>query len=433
MAPRRAALESVERVLDPNVLTIGFARRFATYKRAALLFSDEERLARLLWNEERPVQVVFAGKAHPADRPGQRVIRDIFERTQAPRLAGRAFILEDYDMRIARYLVQGVDVWLNNPRRPLEASGTSGMKAAANGIVNVSVLDGWWDEGWNGTNGWAIGGRETLDDEEAQDAADAADLYRILEEEVVPRWYERDAKGLPPAWVELDEGVHRLDHLALLDDAHARGVRRAALPAGGPLERAPDGRPGHLPRRDSELPPPTEPVPGRRAGPGSPASSGLDEDRRRLRPAADQSDSPARSATRAPRLARRARRAPAMAADAVLAPSRRATDAAEVVERTSCATRAGVDRHERPLALGRSLEHDRLADRADHARPRPGGARHASWRAAAERGHARHAAPGRRRRARPDTSAGSRGRGGPPWRSRRRSRCTALPAGSAAA
>ncbi|HVQ21977.1 MAG TPA: alpha-glucan family phosphorylase, partial [Candidatus Saccharimonadia bacterium] len=142
-------------------------------------------------------------KAHPADRPGQRVIRDIFERTQAPRLAGRAFILEDYDMRIARYLVQGVDVWLNNPRRPLEASGTSGMKAAANGIVNVSVLDGWWDEGWNGTNGWAIGGRETLDDEEAQDAADAADLYRILEEEVVPRWYERDAKGLPQAWVDL--------------------------------------------------------------------------------------------------------------------------------------------------------------------------------------------------------------------------------------
>jgi starch phosphorylase len=196
-------LESVERVLDPEVLTIGFARRFATYKRAALLFSDEERLARLLWDEHRPVQVVFAGKAHPADRPGQRVIRDIFERTQAPRLAGRAFILEDYDMRIARYLVQGVDVWLNNPRRPLEASGTSGMKAAANGIVNVSVLDGWWDEGWTGTNGWAIGGREPSPDEEAQDAADADDLYRILEEEVVPRWYERDEKGLPLAWIEL--------------------------------------------------------------------------------------------------------------------------------------------------------------------------------------------------------------------------------------
>jgi glycogen phosphorylase len=196
-------LESVEHVLDPDVLTIGFARRFATYKRAALLFSDEERLARLLWNEERPVQVVFAGKAHPADRPGQRVIREIFERTQAPRLAGRAFILEDYDMRIARYLVQGVDVWLNNPRRPLEASGTSGMKAAANGIVNVSVLDGWWDEGWSGTNGWAIGGREPSHDEEAQDAADAADLYRILEEEVVPRWYERDDAGLPRAWIDL--------------------------------------------------------------------------------------------------------------------------------------------------------------------------------------------------------------------------------------
>ncbi|MET1231543.1 MAG: alpha-glucan family phosphorylase, partial [Candidatus Limnocylindrales bacterium] len=198
-----SVLESVERVLDPGILTIGFARRFATYKRAALLFSDEERLARLLRDDERPVQVIFAGKAHPADRPGQAVIRDIFERSQAPQLAGRAFILEDYDMRIARYLVQGVDVWLNNPRRPLEASGTSGMKAAANGIVNVSVLDGWWDEGWAGTNGWAIGGREQSHDEEAQDAADAADLYRILEEEVVPRWYERDETGLPQAWVEL--------------------------------------------------------------------------------------------------------------------------------------------------------------------------------------------------------------------------------------
>lgn len=188
-------------VLDPEILTIGFARRFATYKRASMIFSDEERLARLLWNEERPVQIVFAGKAHPADRPGQRVIQDIFGRSRSERLKGRVFILEDYDMREGRYLVQGVDVWLNNPRRPLEASGTSGMKAAMNGVVNCSVLDGWWDEGWTGDNGWAIGGRETNPDEGAQDWADAQALYRILEEEIVPRWYDRGPDGLPRDWL----------------------------------------------------------------------------------------------------------------------------------------------------------------------------------------------------------------------------------------
>jgi starch phosphorylase len=196
-------LEAISHLLDPAALTIGFARRFATYKRAALLFTDEERLAQLLWNPERPVQVVFAGKAHPADRPGQRVIQEIWERSRSPRLKGRVFIIEDYDMRVARFLIQGVDVWLNNPRRPLEASGTSGMKAAVNGVVNVSVLDGWWDEGWTGTNGWAIGGRETNPDEGAQDWADAQELYRILEQEVVPRYYERGRDGIPSAWLEV--------------------------------------------------------------------------------------------------------------------------------------------------------------------------------------------------------------------------------------
>ena len=195
-------LDALESALEPEILTIGFARRFATYKRAGLLFSDIERLAKLLWDEKRPVQVVFAGKAHPADRPGQQVIQEIFTRSRSEQLRGRVFILEDYDMRIARYLVAGVDIWLNNPRRPLEASGTSGMKAGANGVVNLSVLDGWWDEGWTGDNGWAIGGRETNPDEGAQDWADAQDLYRILEQEVVPRYYERDAKGLPTTWVE---------------------------------------------------------------------------------------------------------------------------------------------------------------------------------------------------------------------------------------
>ncbi|MBI3751580.1 MAG: alpha-glucan family phosphorylase [Chloroflexi bacterium] len=195
-------LRELERVLDPDVLTIGFARRFATYKRAGMIFTDPERLARLVNDPDRPVQIVFAGKAHPADRPGQAVIQEIFTRSRSRELHDRLFILEDYDMRVARFLVQGVDVWLNNPRRPLEASGTSGMKAARNGIVNVSVLDGWWDEGWTGDNGWAIGDRETIPDEAAQDWADAMDLYRILEDEVVPQYYERDRRGLPQAWLE---------------------------------------------------------------------------------------------------------------------------------------------------------------------------------------------------------------------------------------
>jgi starch phosphorylase len=183
-------------------MTIGFARRMATYKRAGLLFSDLERLTRLVCDPERPVQLIFAGKAHPADRPGQSVIQALFEQSRTEALRGRMFIIEDYDVRVARYLVQGVDVWLNNPRRPLEASGTSGMKAAMNGVINVSILDGWWDEGYDGTNGWAIGGRESNPDEGAQDWADAQELYRLLEEEVVPAWYERDVDGISPAWVE---------------------------------------------------------------------------------------------------------------------------------------------------------------------------------------------------------------------------------------
>ncbi len=197
-----STLQQLGDALDPKILTIGFARRFATYKRAGMIFTDTERLARLLTNADRPVQLVFAGKAHPADRPGQAVIQEIFGRTRSPEFRGRVFILEDYDMRIGRFLVQGVDVWLNNPRRPLEASGTSGMKAAMNGVVNLSVLDGWWDEGFADGNGWAIGGRESLPDEAAQDWADAMDLYRILESEVVPQYYERDEKGVPARWIE---------------------------------------------------------------------------------------------------------------------------------------------------------------------------------------------------------------------------------------
>jgi starch phosphorylase len=197
-----SVLAEVEGALDPGFLTIGFARRFATYKRAGLLFSDMDRLARLLWDPDRPVQVIFAGKAHPADRPGQKVIQEIFQFSRSPKLRGRVFILEDYDMRVSRFLVQGVDAWLNNPRRPLEASGTSGMKAAQNGVPNISVLDGWWDEGYEGDNGWAIGGREASTDEAAQDWSDAQDLYRLLEEQLVPAYYDRDKAGIPPRWVE---------------------------------------------------------------------------------------------------------------------------------------------------------------------------------------------------------------------------------------
>ena len=227
-------LAELETALDPDIFTIGFARRFATYKRAGLLFSDIDRLARMIWDEKRPVQIVFAGKAHPADRPGQKVIQEIFQRSRSPQLRGRVFILEDYDMRVGRFLVQGVDVWLNNPRRPLEASGTSGMKAAQNGVPNVSVLDGWWDEGFEGDNGWAIGGREVLPDEAAQDWHDALDLYRLLEDEIVPSYFERDADGLPRRWLAV---MRRAMATALWRFSTTRMLHeyteRLYLPAGG--------------------------------------------------------------------------------------------------------------------------------------------------------------------------------------------------------
>jgi starch phosphorylase len=229
-----SVLAEVETILDPKVLTIGFARRFATYKRAGLLFSDMDRLASLLWDPERPVQVIFAGKAHPADRPGQKVIQEIFQFSRSPKLRGRVFILEDYDMRVGRFLVQGVDAWLNNPRRPLEASGTSGMKAAQNGVPNISVLDGWWDEGYEQDNGWAIGGREPAADEAAQDWSDAQDLYRDLEEELVPAYYDRDKAGIPIRWVET---MRRAMATSLWQFSTTRMLQEYAeqlyLPAGG--------------------------------------------------------------------------------------------------------------------------------------------------------------------------------------------------------
>jgi starch phosphorylase len=194
-------LRTVENLFRADSLTIGFARRFATYKRANLVVSDLDRLERLLGSGERPVQILFAGKAHPADHPGQELVQSIFELSQEERFRGRVFFLEDYDMRVAAMLVQGVDVWLNTPRRPYEASGTSGQKAAMNGALNASVLDGWWPEAHDGENGWVIGDERAYSTPEDQDREDAASLYSILESEIVPMYYDRDEQGLPRRWL----------------------------------------------------------------------------------------------------------------------------------------------------------------------------------------------------------------------------------------
>ena len=189
--------------LDPDAMLIGFARRFATYKRATLFFHDLERAQRILNDPDRPVQIIYAGKAHPADEPGKALIRRIHELARQPEFAGRVFFVEDYDIEVARYLVQGVDLWLNNPRRPLEASGTSGQKAALNGVPNFSVLDGWWNEAYNGENGWAIGDGREYPSEAEQDAADAQSLYEILEREILPAFFERDERGIPRRWLSI--------------------------------------------------------------------------------------------------------------------------------------------------------------------------------------------------------------------------------------
>jgi starch phosphorylase len=194
-------MEIASEVLNPGALTIGFARRFATYKRATLLLSDLERLKQLLCSPEKPVQIVFAGKAHPRDDAGKELIRQIVDLARQEPFRRRLVFLEDYDMAVARYLVQGADVWLNTPRRPREASGTSGMKAAANGVLSLSVLDGWWDEGYRPELGWAIGRGEEYDSLERQDQVEAQALYDLLEREVAPTFYDRDGDGLPRRWI----------------------------------------------------------------------------------------------------------------------------------------------------------------------------------------------------------------------------------------
>ena len=190
-------------LLDPYALTIGFARRFATYKRANLILSDLERLLEIINQPNMPVQIIFAGKAHPADEPGKLLIQEVYRVVKRAEFGGQLVFLEDYDMNLARYLVQGVDIWLNTPRRPNEASGTSGQKAAINGVLNFSVLDGWWCEGYNGRNGWAIGEDKDYEDPDLQDAKDAISLYDLLANQIIPLYYnERSSDGLPGDWIK---------------------------------------------------------------------------------------------------------------------------------------------------------------------------------------------------------------------------------------
>lgn len=193
-------------MLDPNALTIGFARRFATYKRASLILRDLDRLLSIINKPDMPVQIIFAGKAHPADEPGKRLIQDVYRTVKRSENAGRMVFLEDYDMNLARYLLQGVDVWLNTPRRPNEASGTSGMKAALNGVLNFSIPDGWWREGYNGINGWIIGSEKDQSDPEAQDAFDAESLYKTLEDQIIPLYYDRGPNNIPVEWLTRVKG-----------------------------------------------------------------------------------------------------------------------------------------------------------------------------------------------------------------------------------
>ncbi|MBM4090351.1 MAG: glycosyltransferase family 1 protein [Planctomycetes bacterium] len=230
------ATESARQVLDPDVLTIGFGRRFATYKRADLILRDLDRTASLLNDPDRPLQLIFAGKAHPADEAGKQLVRKIANLRRDSRFARRVVFVEDYDINVARHLIQGVDVWLNNPRRPLEASGTSGQKAVLNGALNLSVLDGWWAEAFDGSNGFAIGAGRRHADDGVTDARDAEDLYRVLRDEVIPLYYDRDIDGLPRSWIK--RMMNSVSSLAWRFSAHrmvADYVRHAYVPAAGGL------------------------------------------------------------------------------------------------------------------------------------------------------------------------------------------------------
>ena len=196
-------IERITSKLSENTLTIGFARRFATYKRATLIFKDLERITQIFSNENRPIQIIFAGKAHPADKEGQDLIKYIHEISMKPQFKGKIFLLENYNIAMSRYLISGVDVWLNTPRRPMEASGTSGQKASVNGVINFSVLDGWWAEGYNSKNGWYIGLNEEYENYEIQDKADSDDIYTTLENKILPTYYDKNKNGIPEKWVKI--------------------------------------------------------------------------------------------------------------------------------------------------------------------------------------------------------------------------------------
>jgi glucan phosphorylase len=187
--------------MNPGALTLGFARRFATYKRGYLIFSNLERLSAIVNNKKRPVRFIFAGKAHPNDKAGQAVIKKIFEVSRMPQFVGKILLVENYEIELAKYLIRGVDIWLNTPTRPLEASGTSGEKAVMNGVVNFSVLDGWWAEGYTPTAGWALREEITFDNPQFQDELDAESIYSILEEEIIPLYYDVNSKKLPVRWI----------------------------------------------------------------------------------------------------------------------------------------------------------------------------------------------------------------------------------------
>jgi starch phosphorylase len=195
-------LQRLNRVLSPDALTVGFARRFATYKRANLLLADIEKLAAMVNDPNRPVQFVFAGKAHPRDEPGKRVLQQIAQLMRDSQFSDKFVFVEDYDINVGRLFVQGVDVWLNNPRRPLEASGTSGQKVVLNGGLNLSVPDGWWAEAYDGLNGFSIGTGRTHSNMQIHDTRDGEELYRVLREEVIPLFYQRDRDGLPRGWIK---------------------------------------------------------------------------------------------------------------------------------------------------------------------------------------------------------------------------------------
>jgi glycogen phosphorylase len=224
----------IRQSLSLDALTIGFARRFATYKRANLVLQDIERIVSLVNDPRKPIQLVFAGKAHPLDRPGKAILQEVSRLMRDARFAGKVLFVEDYDINLGRHLVQGVDVWLNTPRRPLEASGTSGQKVVLNGGLNLSILDGWWAEAYDGLNGFAIGMGETHTSSDVHDARDGEALSSVLEEEVVPLYYDRDRDGLPRKWIaRMKRGIRTLGWRFSADRMVTDYVLKSYVPAAG--------------------------------------------------------------------------------------------------------------------------------------------------------------------------------------------------------